>query len=159
MNKTREILSKYPTDRQQLLNILHEIQNSRPQNYITENDMQMVAEYFNTTKASIYGVVTYYSLLSIKPRGRHIIRICKSPVCHVEGLPALIDELKKELRIEKVGATTDDKHFTLEYSECLGKCAQAPGMLIDEDFFGFLTPGKISGILDLYRNKNENHDK
>ncbi len=158
MNKTREILSKYPSDRQKLLNILHEIQNSRPQNYITENDMQMVAEYFNTTKASIYGVVTYYSLLSTKPRGRHIIRICKSPVCHVTGAHSLVKELLGILGLKKVGDTTSDKQFTLEYSECLGKCAQAPCMLIDEDFHGFLTTEKISQILDFYRNKNENHD-
>lgn len=154
MSKVREILSKYPPDRQKLINILHEIQDSSEFHYLTEFDMQQVAEYFNTTKASVYGVVTYYSMLSTKPRGRHIIRVCKSPVCHVEGAFSIIETIKQELGIKEVGETSSDRHFTLEYSECLGQCASAPGMLINEDFFGNLDDTKIREILGIYR-KNQ----
>lgn len=154
MSNVREILSKYPPDRQKLINILHEIQNSSEYNYITEFDMQQVAEYFNTTKASVYGVVTYYSMLSIRPRGRNIIRVCKSPVCHVEGALSIINTLKQELDIKEVGETSADRQFTLEYSECLGQCASAPGMLINEEFFGSLDDTKIHEILGIYR-KNQ----
>jgi NADH:ubiquinone oxidoreductase subunit E len=151
MSKVREILSKYPPDRQKLINILHEIQDSSEFHYLTEFDMQQVAEYFNTTKASVYGVVTYYSMLSTKPRGRNIIRVCKSPVCHVEGAFSIIDAIKQELGIKEVGETSSDRQFTLEYSECLGQCASAPGMLINEDFFGNLDDTKIREILGIYR--------
>ncbi|MGM0612173.1 MAG: NAD(P)H-dependent oxidoreductase subunit E [Bacteroidota bacterium] len=154
MNNTRQILSKYPVDRQKLINILHEIQDANEYNYITENDMQQLADFFNTTKASIYGVVTYYSMLSTKPRGKNLIRVCKSPVCQISGAFSLIDALKKELEIEQVGQTTQDKMFTLEYSECLGQCAMAPGILINEDFYGRLDEDKLKGILSYYQNES-----
>lgn len=151
MTKVQEILTKYPRNRQNLINILHEIQDSSEYNYITENDMQELADYFNTTKASIYGVVTYYSMLSTKPRGKYIIRVCKSPVCHVEGAFSIVEELKKELDIRNVGETSQDKLFTLEYSECLGQCATAPGMIINEDFYGNLDKQKLSEIIAQYK--------
>jgi NADH:ubiquinone oxidoreductase subunit E len=159
MNTVREILSKYPNDRQQILNVLHEIQDAEPRNYITENAMQAVAEYFNTTKGSVYGVVTYYSMLSTKPRGKNLIRICKSPVCHIQNSISLAHELKELLEIDEVGESSPDNEFTLEYTECLGKCEHAPGMLINEDFYGHLDMPKIREIIKSYRNKNHHYDK
>lgn len=154
MSKVREILSKYPPDRQKLINILHEIQDNNEYNYIRENDMQQVADFFNTTQASIYGMVTYYSMLSTQPRGKNLIRVCKSPVCHISGAFSLIEELKKGLGIHKVGQTTKDKMFTLEYSECLGQCAMAPAILINEDFYGQLDKDKLKGIISYYQNES-----
>lgn len=159
MNKVREILSKYPNDRQEILNVLHEIQNAEPRNYITENAMEAVAEYFNTTRGSVYGVVTYYSMLSTKPRGKNLIRICKSPVCHIKDSISLAQELKDILKINEVGQTSPDDEFTLEYSECLGKCEHAPVMLINEDFYGHLDVPKIREIINSYRTKTHTHDK
>ncbi|MFW6019003.1 MAG: NAD(P)H-dependent oxidoreductase subunit E [Bacteroidales bacterium] len=154
MHTTRQILCKYPPDRQKLINILHEIQDANEYNYITENDMQQVADFFNTTKASIYGVVTYYTMLSTKPRGKNLIRVCKSPVCHISGAFSLIEMLKNELGLDHVGETSKDKMFTLEYSECLGQCAMAPGILINKDFYGRLDKEKLKEILSYYKNES-----
>ncbi|MFO8086326.1 MAG: NAD(P)H-dependent oxidoreductase subunit E [Bacteroidales bacterium] len=151
MSKAKEILSRFPHHRQQMLNILHEIQDANEYHYLSDKDMEAVAEHFNTTKASIYGVVTYYSMLSTRPRGRHIIRICKSPVCHVSGAFSIADALKKQLGVKNIGETSADGQFTLEYTECLGQCAHSPGIQIDKDFYGNLDSGKLHDILNHYK--------
>lgn len=133
-----------------MLNILHELQNSNPQNYLTHDDLTEVAAYLNTTLSHVYGVVTYYTMYSLKPRGRHIIRICNSPVCNMEGASGIIVIFRELLGVEP-GMTTADGRFTIELSECLGRCAIAPSIMIDEDVFGLLDRDKIRDILEQYK--------
>ncbi len=96
--------------------------------------------------SKLYGVVTFYSLFSTQPRGKHIIRLCDSPPCHLMGSDSILDFLKNYLKIN-VGETTQDGKFTLELSSCLGICAVAPAMMINDDMHGNLTPSKIKEIL------------
>lgn len=147
-----EILKEYSPDHINILGILHALQNNNPYNYLDESDMKAVAEYLNTTLSHVYGVATYYTMFSIKPRGRYIIRVCNSPVCHLEGSINIIDELKSILSIG-VGETTKDRLFTLELTECLGQCSDAPVIMINEDIFGDLSREKIESILNQYKNK------
>ncbi len=136
-----EILKKFMPKMENLLLILHELQRRNPMNYIQKNDIEAVAKYLNTTTATIYGVVRYYSMFSAKPRGKHIIRLCVSPVCRMKGSQGILDVLKKELDVQP-GATTEDGEFTLEFTQCLGQCQHSPVMMVDADIHGELTPEK-----------------
>jgi NADH:ubiquinone oxidoreductase subunit E len=133
-----------------LLQILHDFQNNNPRNYLSQKDLAMIAKYLNVTHSSIYGVVSYYTLFSLTPRGKHIIRLCNSPVCHMAGSRDIFIELHKNLKIG-FGETTTEGLFTLESTECLGQCDQAPGMSVDEAFYGNLTVEKIMPILKSYQ--------
>jgi NADH:ubiquinone oxidoreductase subunit E len=135
-----------------VLHILHEFQNNNPRHYLSEKDLAMIAKYLNVPYSSIYGVVSYYTLFSLTPRGKHIIRICNSPVCHMAGSNDILLELRKNLKIDS-GETTAEGLFTLETTECLGQCDTAPGITVDEVYCGNLNAKKVKTILPKYRNK------
>jgi NADH-quinone oxidoreductase subunit E len=148
----RDILHKFPPSMENVLLILHEFQNSNPHHYLSENDLAMIAEYLNVPYSSIYGVVSYYSLFSLTPRGKHIIRLCNSPVCQMTNSNDILAQLRKNLKID-IGETSADGLFTLETTECLGQCDSAPGMSIDEVYYGNLTAKKTRHILKDYQNQ------
>lgn len=141
---------KFKPDMDNMLAILHEVQDANPNNYLTEADMKAVADYLNTTYSHIYGVATYYTMFSVVARGKYIIRLCNSPVCNMEGSISLVEKLKIILGIG-IGDTTLDGLFTLEYTECLGRCGVAPGMMINRDLYGKLTPDMLESILNKYK--------
>jgi NADH:ubiquinone oxidoreductase subunit E len=151
MKKT-DILEKYPPRMENLLLILHDLQNHNRMNYLSQKDLSLVARHLNTTLSSIYGVASYYSMFSLAPRGKHIIRICRSPVCHCTGVKDVVNQLTRMLNID-VGATTPDRLFTLETAECLGQCDSAPAMAVDDVLYGDLTATRIATILAQYREK------
>ena len=97
----------------------------------------------------MYGVATFYEQFHLVPRGRHIIKCCRGTACHVKAGAGIIDILQRTLGITD-GGTTGDLRFTLETVACLGTCFLAPAMMIDDDYFGSLTPGKIGSILKRY---------
>jgi NADH-quinone oxidoreductase E subunit len=148
------ILSKYPRSKDYLLEILHDIQNLSGKNFIPDEVIQRVADHLNVKKAQVYGVIGYYSMFSTKPRGKHVIRVCASPICNMMGSCNLLDFLKQKLGVE-VGETTADGLFTLEAAECLGNCAAAPALMINQEMFGNLTPGMIESLLEHYSKKSK----
>ncbi len=141
-----KILKAVEPKRENLIEILHRIQNEEEYNYIPEEAINDVAEYFGTTPSDVYGVISFYSMLSVKPRGKNIIRVCTSAPCHVMGSTTVIDMLKVILGVD-VGETTVDKMFTLEVSSCLGLCDVAPAMMIHDKVYGNLTFEKIEKIV------------
>jgi NADH-quinone oxidoreductase subunit E len=151
--KTSEILKKFSPEHKNMLNILHAMQDNNPYNYLGTDDLKAVASYLNTTLSHIYGVATYYTMFSVKPRGRYIIRACNSPVCLMEGSLNVLEELKQLLAIE-IGETTGDRLFTLEVSECLGQCARAPVMMINKEIYGNLDRQAISDIIQDLKERN-----
>ncbi len=138
-----------------VLHILHEFQNHNPRHYLSEKDLTLIAKYLNVPYSSIYGVVSYYTLFSLRPRGKHIIRICNSPVCQMADSKAILVELRKNLKIDS-GGTTAEGLFTLETTECLGQCDTAPGLAVDEVYYGNLNAKKVKTILQKYRDKRNN---
>ena len=103
MARRNEILAKYKPGKENLLLILHDIQNTCPEQYISTEDIVEVAKYLNITFSSVYGVITYYSMFSLKPRGRYIIRVCNSPVCEMDNSGNILIRLKKILDNIKTG--------------------------------------------------------
>jgi len=151
---TEEILNTHLPEQENLLMALQEIQKNNQLNYLTEEDLEQTSRYFKLKKSTVYGVATYYTMLSLKPRGKHIIRVCTSPICKMNGTALVLEELKKILHLNP-GQTTSDDHFTLEETECLGFCFNSPAMLIDEDIYGSITIDKLPKILSSYQKGGE----
>lgn len=139
------IISRFKPDKDNMLNILHELQNSNSNHFLTTDDLKLVAEYLNTTYSSVYGVVKYYSMFSLKPRGKYVIRVCKSPLCHMIDGDGLIEHIKQNIGIG-LGETTNDHMFSVEASECLGHCDEAPVMMINDKVYKSLNSEKIKDI-------------
>ena len=152
---TMAILKEFTPEKDNMLNILHAVQDNNPQNYITTEDIKLVASYLNTTYSAVYGVVKYYSMFSVKPRGKYVIRVCKSPVCHMMSTKTIIDEIKNNIGIG-IGETSTDLLFTLESSECLGHCAKAPVMMINDKVFKELDSVKIKNIFQSIKMNEQN---
>ncbi len=146
-----EILSTFTKGKDSLIKALHLLQEKHPQNYISQETLEQCCSYFSLTKAEVYGVVSYYSMFSLKPRGKYHISICKSPVCTIMGTDSLVEYLKSEHMLTP-GNTSDDGIFSLERVECLGRCGKAPSMMINKEFYMELTNEKIDQILENLKN-------
>ena len=142
-----EILSRFSPDKANLLPLLHVLQDNHPQNYLTEESLRAVARHLSINLSWVYGVAGYYSMFSLKPRGRYIIRICNSPVCNMMGSPDILELLDSLLHI-RPGETTTDGLFTVEEAECLGICDVAPAMMINRKVYGYLTRDSLAAVLD-----------
>ena len=141
------IVKKFGPELRNILYILHELQDRNPQHYVAKEDIKACAEYLNVPYSYVHGVATFYTMFSLAPRGRHIIRLCESPPCHLMGSESVLDYLKKKLGIG-VGETTADGAFTLELASCLGACGVAPAIMINDEMYGKLTPERVDGILE-----------
>lgn len=137
-------------ERSNLLALLHALQDNNPRNYLTEEALKAVAKHLKVNLSWVFGVAGYYSMFSLVPRGRYIIRTCISPVCNMMGSTCIIETLDKILGI-KVGETTSDWLFTVEEAECLGICDVAPAMMVNRTVYGNLTPESVTAIIDELR--------
>lgn len=149
----RSLLEKYPQTAEHMLDMLHDLQEAEPRNYLTRDALRAVADYLNVPLSTVVSTATFYSMYSLKPRGRHIIRICESPPCQIVGAETLIDLLAQHLGIG-VGETTEDEVFTLETTSCLGVCGVAPAMMIDEELYGNLTAARVVDVVEDVRRRD-----
>ena len=142
-----EIVEKHGNDRENLLQILHDLQDCSGDHSLHHDAMVQLSRIMNLTVAEIVGTASFYSMFSLRPRGRHVIRLCESPPCYIKGSENILLALEKRLGVS-VGGTTGDGLFTLETTSCLGVCGVAPAMMIDETVYGNLTEEKVNGIID-----------
>jgi len=134
-------------EKRSVIEELHRSQESdKEHSCLAADKMKDIARDCGVPQSQVYGVATFYSMFSSKPRGRHIIRICGNIACHIGGAEAVVAALKSELGVE-IGGTSADGEFTLEESNCLGMCASAPSMMIDGKPYGSLTAGGVKEIL------------
>jgi NADH:ubiquinone oxidoreductase subunit E len=145
-----ELIQKHGKAPEKLLSILLEFQKSNGNNSLSDDNIRAVAGAMGLPVSRVCSVVEFYSLLSRKKRGKHIIQMCGDVPCYINGSVNLKEALEKELGIA-FGETTDDGLFTLEYTSCLGYCEQSPAMRIDEDMYGRVTPDALPAILEKYR--------
>jgi NADH-quinone oxidoreductase subunit E len=117
--------------------------------FVSEEAISDMAASLGLCVSDVYGVATFYSFVSTRPLGRHIIRICKSVPCCMKEAETLARWIGKELGIGP-GETTADGRFSFELTNCIGACDQAPAMLIDDEVYGRLTSERISEILTSY---------
>ncbi|HOK22568.1 MAG TPA: NADH-quinone oxidoreductase subunit NuoE [Candidatus Hydrothermia bacterium] len=142
-----EIFKKYGKSKDNLLYIMHDVQDNNPRHYLSEEDLKEVANWLGLSYSYVHGVATFYSMYSLKPRGKYIIRVCESPTCHLMGSSDIILELVKHLGVG-IGETTKDELFTLELTSCIGVCGVAPAMMINNEAYGNLTPERIAQIIE-----------
>ena len=131
-------------ERDQLLGMIKEEQTKNGS--VSDEAMADIAQILHLPIGDVYGVTTFYSFLSTKPLGRHVIRICKSVPCFLQNGAMMATAIEKELSISP-GETTSDGRFSFELTNCIGACDQAPAMLVDDEVYGDLTPEKIGEIL------------
>ena len=144
-----KIVNTYKDVRGGVIPALHALQELYG-NYLPEEAVRQLAEGLRIPVNQVFGVVTFYTMLSVRPRGENIIRVCESPPCHLMGAQSIIGILENELGIE-TGETTTDGRFTLELTSCLGVCDVAPAMMINEEVYGNLTRDKIVDVLKKFR--------
>lgn len=141
-----QIVNQNGGDPSRLIPILQAIQTEY--RYLPEEILTFVATSLGLSPARVFGVATFYSLFTLKPKGKYLIRICNGTACHVKGSMDLYETLTKKLDLNENGDTTPDMLFTLEKVNCLGACGLAPAMMINDEVHGQLTREKILGIID-----------
>lgn len=135
----------YGRDRGALLPILQEIQ--RKHGRISDYAMQVVADLLDIHPVEVYGVVSFYSFLDHRPKGRFVIRLCRTISCDMRDKDRVARQLENDLGIA-FGETTRDGRFTLEWANCIGMCDQGPAVLINDHVFTRVTPDKVHDILE-----------
>jgi NADH:ubiquinone oxidoreductase subunit E len=142
-----DLVEKYGRERTSLIPILQGIVEEK--NYISDVDMTEVAKELDISAAQVFGTATFYSFLDTEPRGKYVIRVCKTITCDMHGKKTIVQSLEDMLKI-KVGETTPNKMFTLLETNCLGWCHEGPAMLINEKPFSGLTSEKVHDIISEY---------
>jgi len=145
-----EILVKHTCSGNELIPVLQEVQERF--GYLPEEIMSRVADYLRVPASTVYGVATFYALFKLKPSGKNTVRVCRGTACHVRGGSRILREVEHKLGI-KSGETTPDMEYTLETVACIGACAVAPNITINNEVHGQLTTKKIGEILSDRSNK------
>ena len=149
--KLEDILKKYEKgDKSQLIQILNQVQDYY--GYIPEKAQLVISEYLKMPLAEIYGVVTFYSRFTLKPKGKYHIAVCLGTACFVKGSEKILDRVKERLGID-VGETTADGKFSLEATRCIGACGLAPVFTVNDEVFGKATVKTMDEVLDKYMNE------
>ncbi len=147
--KIKEICDFFDNKEGELISVLHRCQGEF--GYLPPEIQDVVSEFMNIPVAKIYGVVTFYSFFTMKPKGKHPISICTGTACYVRGAEKVLDEFKKELNL-KVGETSADGKFSLSSLRCVGACGLAPVVLVGEKTYGRVSPDGVKEILAAYDN-------
>lgn len=140
----KAILDRYPKEKRFLLAILQDIQKEK--GYLAREDLDIVGQHLEIPMSSLYSMATFYKALSLKPKGKYAIKVCDGTACHIKNSQGLLKEIKGLLNIEP-GETTDDGMFSLETVNCLGSCALAPVIVINDEYYAKVTPERIGEIL------------
>jgi NADH:ubiquinone oxidoreductase subunit E len=144
-NLVKNLVEKHGKTRNSLMPVLQGI--VKEEKFLSEDAMILVAKELDLSAADVYGTASFYTFLDTVPRGKNIIRICKTITCHMKGKDEIIEALENSLKI-KVGETTHDKKFTLLTANCLGWCHKGPVMLVNDDVFPEITPQKAIEIIE-----------
>ena len=139
------ILSNYRGDSFDLIPILQDVQHKF--GYLPEPEMKQVAKYVGLPESRIYAVATFYEQFKFTPQGKNIITVCRGTACHVRGAKRILEEYEEQLHISE-GETTEDQEYTLGTAACIGCCALAPCVMINDDVEAKLTPDKIAAYFD-----------
>jgi len=141
-----EIIEKHQRSPARLIPILQAVQEEY--RYLPEEILTFVATSLGLPPARVYGVATFYSHFTLKPRGKYTIRLCDGTACHVRNSIPILDALYKRLAVDEGHNTTADLLFTVETVSCLGACGLAPVVVINEEVHGLMTPEKAIELVD-----------
>ena len=145
IGKINEICQAHNNDAGELINILHETQNTL--GYLPREVQERIARNLGIPSTRVNGVVSFYAFFTEKPKGKHPISVCMGTACYVRGSEKVLDEVKKVLGIE-VGETTPDGVFSLDCLRCVGACGLAPVLTIDGKVYGNVDPKNVRKIIE-----------
>jgi NADH-quinone oxidoreductase subunit E len=151
-DKLNEIFARHKGEKHELITILQETQGQF--RYLPAAAMREISRFLHVPEATIYGVSTFYAQFKLTPLGKRVVRVCRGTACHVRGSGKVLTEIEKRLGI-KAGETTEDLEYTLETVACIGACALAPTMTIDNETYGKMTTKKVAEVLGDRSSKTE----
>jgi len=150
LGKLDPIIRKHQTGKWALIPLLQEVQETY--GYVPPQTIEPIADALNLFPSQVQGVITFYAGFSLKPKGKYVCKVCRGTACHVKGSRSILRLMQKELDLEE-GETSSDYQFTLETVACLGACFLAPTMMINRDYFGKISPSKVTSVLGEYQKK------
>lgn len=146
--EVENILSNYTKDKSNLIQILNEVQEKF--GYVPMKVQEQIAKHLNIEVAEVYGVVTFYSRFTLKPKGKYAISVCMGTACFVKGGEKILDKVKEKLKIEE-GETTDDGKFSIDATRCIGACGLAPVFTVNDEVYGKATPEMVDEVIEKYK--------
>ena len=147
-NLLKEVITDYDRKESNLIQILHMAQAIF--GYVPAEVQHFIADQMELSLSKVNSVLTFYSFFSTQPKGKYTVSICLGTACYVRGGKEVLNKLKSVLGID-VGATTEDKIFSLSVMRCIGACGLAPAMTINNKVYKQVNPNKIPRILGLLK--------
>jgi NADH-quinone oxidoreductase subunit E len=127
------VLGQYPRHPQHLINLLQDVQAEY--NYISSEHLTLICDHVGVPLTQAWAIATFYKSFSLEPRGEHEVKVCLGTTCHLKGGERLVEGCERILGIHR-GQTTGDLHLSLDTVKCVGACALAPVVMVDEDYVG-----------------------
>jgi NADH-quinone oxidoreductase subunit E len=155
-NRFAEMVGHYPSKRSALVPTLLYAQDEA--GYLPDEVIQEIASRLDLTELEVRNVISYYSMLTTRPRGKFHVQVCTNISCMVRGGEEIFRHCSRKLGIRHKGVTPE-KMFSLEEVECIGACSWAPAVQVNYDFHENLTPEKIDKVLEGYREKGMQQEK
>jgi NADH:ubiquinone oxidoreductase subunit E len=150
LKKIDHIIANYQEQRWGLIPLLHDVQQTI--GYIPPEAIPRIARALRLFPSQVQGVITFYSQFYTEPRGKNVVRVCRGTACHVRGGKTILKLVKQELGLEE-GETSPDLEYTLETVACIGVCALAPNIVINQETHGNLNPKKVARLFESRRKK------
>jgi NADH:ubiquinone oxidoreductase subunit E len=147
MTEVGELIAKWGTDKEVLIEILHDIQARH--DYLPAQMLEELASRLEIPKSIVYSVATYYNAFAIEPRGKHVVEVCTGTTCHVKGAPGILGAVERHTCC-RADQTDKTGTWTVTTTRCVGACALAPVVVIDGETHGNVTQTSIRRILGRY---------
>jgi NADH-quinone oxidoreductase subunit E len=144
LQRTEEILGRYQPEARHLISVLQDIQLAY--RYLPRPALERVSRTLGVPLAKVFGVATFYKAFSLVPKGEKVLRVCTGTACHIRGAPLILNELKTRLGVSP-GQTTPDQKFSLEAVNCVGACALAPVVMVNDTAHGNLSVTKVRRLV------------
>ncbi len=141
LKRIGKIVAEYREQKWSLIPLLQEVQDTL--GYIPSEAIPRIARSLGLFPSQVQGVITFYSQLYTEPRGKNVVRVCRGTACHVRGGKTILKLVKQQLGIEE-GETTPDMEYTLETVACIGVCALAPNIVVNQATHGHMNPKKVA---------------
>jgi NADH-quinone oxidoreductase subunit E len=138
------ILEQYPRHPQHLINLLQDVQAEY--SYISPEHLTLICDHVGVPVTQAWSVATFYKSFSLEPRGEHEIKVCLGTVCHLKGGERLVEGCERKLGVAR-GGTTEDLRFSLDTLNCVGACALAPVVVVDENYLPNSTQRKLDKVI------------
>ena len=145
IEEVKDIMKPYKKEKDNLIPILNEIQEKY--GYIPQIAQLQISEFLGIPMAEIYGVITFYSRFTLKPKGKYNISVCLGTACFVKGSQAILDRLKERLKLEE-GETSSDGKYSIDTTRCVGACGIAPVFTVNDEVYGHATVKKLNEVID-----------